>query len=114
MPDSGRISAQDYPGPLTAAERRQIDAQRAAQEIIGGDPLVPFDLAGVAREVVSLRAEVERLRAALRPFVDEAALGHHNWGRWVPTPPDDEVEVWVTAAQMQRAADALNGGQSAG
>jgi hypothetical protein len=47
---------------LTEIEWRQIKAQRTAQTIIGGDPLVPYDLIGMANEIVSLR---QRLAGAV-------------------------------------------------
>lgn len=55
---------------LTEGEHRAVMAARAAHEIVGGDPLVPYDITGLAREVVRLREQasgaVDRI-AALKP-----------------------------------------------
>lgn len=61
--------------------------------------------------VRELEAEVKRLREALTPFVDEAALGSYEWGKFVPADDDDECEVWVTVAQMRAAREALEAGE---
>ena len=47
-----------------------------------------------------------RAAAALEPFVDEAALVSYDYGREVPTDPDEYVDVEaVTARQMREALD---------
>jgi hypothetical protein len=66
---------------ITEIEWQQLKAQRTAQTIIGGDPLVPYDLIGMANEIVSLRKQLEgvvgenaRLREALERIATEARM----------------------------------------
>jgi hypothetical protein len=72
------------------AEARQIDAQRLAQEVIGGDPLVPFDLAGVAAEVVSLRQQLEGA-------VEESTKAHAALGVALSLMTPEQRERWDAA-----------------
>lgn len=59
MPDVERISE------LTDAEWKAIAAARVATIIVGGDPLVPYDVVALAREVKRLRDENAKLKASL-------------------------------------------------
>lgn len=47
---------------LTAEERRAIESMRTAHAVIGGEPLVPFDVIGMAREIVALRERLSEAR----------------------------------------------------
>lgn len=53
---------------LTEAERRQIEAQRMAQEIVGGDELVPIPMVALAKEVMALRQQLRGAVEALRKY----------------------------------------------
>jgi hypothetical protein len=59
------------------------------------------------KQLVLAEARLARAKEALEPFVDETALGHYEWGKWIAAADDDEVEVWVTVAQMKVAAEAF-------
>lgn len=49
---------------LTDAEWDAIVAMRTAHAIMGGPPPVPYDISGMAAEIVRLRAAVEAHRAS--------------------------------------------------
>jgi hypothetical protein len=47
---------------VTDAERRAIESARTAHAIVGGDPILPYDITGLAAEVERLRDALERER----------------------------------------------------
>lgn len=51
---------------LTEDEWDAVNAMRAAHAIVGGEKPAPYDITGMAGEIVSLRQQIQSLKATLR------------------------------------------------